>query len=177
MSGSRRPRIGHCAVPYLSGQAIVEQSQLPNMSLAGSFIYIVRFNSSGRSAGGETGEFEPAYFGGFQGTRGEFYGDDAYNGRPIKVRVIWTNPDRDHARWEQSFSFDRRILGGQLDQRFHSRRFGHHLPQRLSSGMEANPVLEELRSASKSCRLAKMLKATMPLATLPCAPSQPRRPD
>jgi hypothetical protein len=105
------PANQHCAVPYLNGRAIVEQSQFPDNRPAGLFIYT--FNSiqqqwSIRWVNGKTGELETPLVGGFQGTRGEFYGDDDYNGRPIKVRIIWTNPDRDHARWEQSFSFDDR---------------------------------------------------------------------
>ncbi|HEY2527215.1 MAG TPA: hypothetical protein VGJ20_04570 [Xanthobacteraceae bacterium] len=105
------PANRHCAVPYLSGRAIVEQSQFPNNGPAGLFIYTfspTQQQWSIRWVNGKTGELEPAYVGGFQGTRGEFYGDDDYHGRPIKVRILWTNPDRNHARWEQSFSFDDR---------------------------------------------------------------------
>jgi hypothetical protein len=39
---------------------------------------------------------------------GEFYGEDRDDGRPIKVRYTWTKLDRDHARWEQAFSYDDR---------------------------------------------------------------------
>lgn len=102
------PANQHCAVPYLNGQAIVEQSRFPDNRAAGLFIYTfssIHRQWSIRWVNGKTGELEPPYVGGFRGTRGEFYGDDDYNGRPIKVRIIWTNPDRDHARWEQSFSF------------------------------------------------------------------------
>jgi hypothetical protein len=105
------PANQHCAVPYLNGQTIVEQSQFPDNRPAGLFIYTfspTQQQWSIRWVNGKTGELEPAYVGGFRGPRGEFYGDDDYNGRPIKVRIIWTNPDRDHARWEQSFSFDDR---------------------------------------------------------------------
>ncbi len=105
------PANRHCARTYLSDGVIVEQSQFPNNVPAGLFLYT--FNPAKqqwaiRWVNGKTGELEPPYVGGFQGTRGEFYGDDDYNGRPIRVRIIWTNPDRDHARWEQSFSFDDR---------------------------------------------------------------------
>ncbi len=103
------PANRHCALPYLSGQAIVEQSQFPNKDPAGLFVYAfspTQQQWSIRWMNGKTGEFDSPYVGGFQGARGEFYGDDDYNGRPIKVRVIWTNPDPNHARWEQSFSFD-----------------------------------------------------------------------
>ena len=36
------------------------------------------------------------------------YGEDRDNGRPVKVRYTWTKVDRDHARWEQAFSYDDR---------------------------------------------------------------------
>ncbi|HEY6620371.1 MAG TPA: hypothetical protein VIY68_12555 [Steroidobacteraceae bacterium] len=105
------PANRHCAVPFMGGRTIVEQSQFPNKGPAGLFIYTfspIKQQWSIRWVNGKTGELEPPYVGGFQGTRGEFYGDDDYDGRPIKVRIIWTNPDPDHARWEQSFSFDER---------------------------------------------------------------------
>ncbi len=103
------PANKHCVVPYSDGEAIVEQSHFPNKEPAGLFLY--SFNPTKeqwaiRWLNAKTGELDPPYVGGFQGPRGEFYGNDEYKGRPIRVRVIWTNPDRDHARWEQSFSYD-----------------------------------------------------------------------
>ncbi|MEH6415933.1 hypothetical protein [Pseudomonas sp. CGJS7] len=53
-----------------------------------------------------TGELFPPVAGGFDGNRGVFYGDDTDEGRPIKVRFLWTRIDKDHARWEQAFSLD-----------------------------------------------------------------------
>jgi hypothetical protein len=95
----------------MDGQVIVEQSQFRDHAPAGLFLYT--FDSSKhqwaiRWINGKTGELESALLGGFQGARGEFYGEDDDEGRPIRVRVIWTHPDRDHARWEQSFSYDNR---------------------------------------------------------------------
>lgn len=103
------PANRHCATSYSAGQAIVEQSAFPNGNPAGLFIYT--FGSTKqqwaiRWVNGKTGELESPSVGGFKGTRGEFYGDDEYNGRPIRIRVVWTHPDHDHARWEQAFSFD-----------------------------------------------------------------------
>ena len=46
--------------------------------------------------------------GGFEGNRGEFYGEDQDNSRPVKVRYTWNKIDHDHARWEQAFSSDNR---------------------------------------------------------------------
>ena len=105
------PANQHCAIPYLNGQAIVDQSHFPNKDPAGMFLFTfnpVQLQWAIRWVSAKTGEVDPPYVGGFQGLRGEFYGDDEYKGRPIKVRIIWTNPDRDHARWEQSFSYDDR---------------------------------------------------------------------
>jgi hypothetical protein len=42
------------------------------------------------------------------GKHGEFYGEDSDDGRPVKVRFIWDKMDRNHARWEQAFSYDNR---------------------------------------------------------------------
>jgi hypothetical protein len=37
---------------------------------------------------------------------GEFYGDDTWEGKPIRVRFIWSKIDLTHAHWEQAFSAD-----------------------------------------------------------------------
>jgi len=41
--------------------------------------------------------------------RGEFLGDDVHDGRPIRVRYIWSDITPTTAHWEQAFSTD----GGQ----------------------------------------------------------------
>jgi hypothetical protein len=51
------------------------------------------------------GELLPPVEGGFEGSRGEFYGDDEDGGRPIRVRFLWTLLGPDRARWEQAFSY------------------------------------------------------------------------
>lgn len=53
-----------------------------------------------------TGELFPPVVGGFTGERGEFYGDDTDEGRPIKVVFQWTRLGPDRARWQQAFSLD-----------------------------------------------------------------------
>ncbi|MDP4508820.1 hypothetical protein [Nonomuraea turcica] len=42
--------------------------------------------------------------GAFEGNRGEFFGEETYEGRRVRCRFIWTVIDRDTARWEQAFS-------------------------------------------------------------------------
>lgn len=44
--------------------------------------------------------------GGFDGERGVFYGDDMDDGKPIRVRFIWSGITPTSARWEQAFSLD-----------------------------------------------------------------------
>lgn len=53
-----------------------------------------------------TGKLFPPVLGGFKGDRGEFYGDDMDEGRPVKVRFVWTRLGPDLAHWEQAFSLD-----------------------------------------------------------------------
>lgn len=55
-----------------------------------------------------SGRLEAPVVGGFDGARGEFYGEDVDAGRKVKVRYSWVKLDRDHARWEQAFSYDDR---------------------------------------------------------------------
>jgi hypothetical protein len=52
------------------------------------------------------GKLFPAVFGGFDGDRGEFYGEDDDDGRPVKVRFVWTKIGTTGAHWEQAFSYD-----------------------------------------------------------------------
>jgi hypothetical protein len=101
----------HCAQTYLGGLAILEQSQSPEHQPAGLFLYT--FNTTKQQwaiywVNGKTGQLDPPNIGGFAGTKGEFYGDDEDNGRPIRVRIVWTKSDQDHARWEQAYSYDGR---------------------------------------------------------------------
>ncbi|MDA0638479.1 hypothetical protein OUY22_34160 [Nonomuraea sp. MCN248] len=48
----------------------------------------------------------PPMVGGFDGDRGEFYADDAHEGRPVRCRFLWTVLGPDACRWEQAFSVD-----------------------------------------------------------------------
>jgi hypothetical protein len=52
------------------------------------------------------GKLQPPVVGGFEGDRGEFYGEDEDGGRPVKARYLWIKQGPDHAHWEQAFSFD-----------------------------------------------------------------------
>lgn len=49
---------------------------------------------------------EPPVFGNFQNGVGTFEGDDTFNGKPIKVRFVWSKVTPNSAHWEQAFSAD-----------------------------------------------------------------------
>jgi hypothetical protein len=44
--------------------------------------------------------------GGFKDGVGTFLADDIFNGKPIKVRFLWSSNSADSAHWEQAFSPD-----------------------------------------------------------------------
>ena len=100
-----------CMVLYLGGMATVDELYMPKLGRAGLTLrtfdlekhqWLIYWVSS------SDGKLGDPVVGGFQGNVGDFYGVDDDNGRPIKVRFIWTKLDHDHARWEQAFSYDNR---------------------------------------------------------------------
>ncbi len=53
------------------------------------------------------GRAVPPVYGRFARGVGTFYGDDECEGRPVKVRYLWSRVTESSARWEQAFSSDR----------------------------------------------------------------------
>ena len=49
---------------------------------------------------------DPPVVGHFENGVGTFYGDDAFKGKPIRVRFFWTHVRSDTPHWEQAFSTD-----------------------------------------------------------------------
>ena len=49
----------------------------------------------------------PPMVGKFGDGRGVFWGDDSFEGKPIRVRFIWSNMAASSCAWEQAFSVDR----------------------------------------------------------------------
>jgi hypothetical protein len=47
---------------------------------------------------------EPPVRGAFADGTGVFYGDDSFDGRPIRERYIWSHTTPTACRWEQAFS-------------------------------------------------------------------------
>ena len=50
------------------------------------------------------GRLDPPLAGGFEDGVGLFFGDDTHEGRPVRIRFIWTAGAE--PRWEQAFSAD-----------------------------------------------------------------------
>jgi hypothetical protein len=55
------------------------------------------------------GRLDPPVVGSFADGVGMFEGTDTHQGRPVRVRFIWSQTDAPEPRWEQAFSAD----GGQ----------------------------------------------------------------
>jgi hypothetical protein len=50
------------------------------------------------------GRMTPPVIGGWSGDRGEFFGEDEDEGRPVRVRFLWERLGGDQARWSQDFA-------------------------------------------------------------------------
>jgi hypothetical protein len=100
-----------CMSLYLDGLATVDELYFPTKGWAG--LTLRTFDLKKRQwsiywVSSASGKLEAPVLGGFDGDHGEFYGEDVDNERPVKVRYTWNKLDRDHARWEQAFSYDDR---------------------------------------------------------------------
>jgi hypothetical protein len=104
------PATSHATL-HLGGVVNVDELQFPTQGWAG--MTVRSFDLAKRQwsiywINSRTGTLFPPVHGGFHGDRGEFYGDDLDDNRPVKVRYIWTKPNKGVARWEQAFSYDGR---------------------------------------------------------------------
>lgn len=97
-----------CMSLYLDGLATVDELVFPTKGWSGLTLRtfdVERKQWSIYWISSRTGRLESPVVGGFDGNRGEFYGEDVDDGRVVKVRYTWVKRDANHARWEQAFSF------------------------------------------------------------------------
>ena len=98
-----------CMSPYLGGMVTVDELVFPTKGWAG--VTLRTYDLASRQwwifwVSSASGKLEPPVVGGFEGDRGEFYGEDRDDGRAVRVRFTWHKVDAAHARWEQAFSYD-----------------------------------------------------------------------
>jgi len=102
------PGTCRCAL-HMGGVVNVDENTFPTRGFSGMTVRL--FDHAQRRwsiywINSKRGVLEPPVHGGFNGDRGEFFGDDLDDGRPVKVRFLWTRRGPDAARWEQAFSLD-----------------------------------------------------------------------
>ncbi len=93
----------------LDGAVSVDETRFPTLGFSGMTLRTLE-RATNRWAiywiNSHSGALFPPVHGGFDGARGEFYGDDSDDGRAVQVRFIWTRLGADAARWEQAFALD-----------------------------------------------------------------------
>lgn len=98
--------------PIFNGGGNTEEIIFPTLGSRGFTLRL--FDVGGEEwsiywASSRTGVLFPPVVGIFADGRGDFYGDDTHDGKPIKAHFIWSDITSTSARWEQEFSAD----GGQ----------------------------------------------------------------
>ena len=97
--------------PLWNGQANIEEyeAQPPEGRIRGLALRLYNPQSGQWSihwSSSATGMLDAPMIGEFRDGRGEFHGQDRFEGRAILLRFIWTSDGPDACRWEQAFSVD-----------------------------------------------------------------------
>ncbi|MEU8034689.1 hypothetical protein AB0C13_40125 [Streptomyces sp. NPDC049099] len=101
---------GHSVIrPLFGGAGNIDEITFPTRGLRGVTLRLFD-RGTGQWAihwsDSRTGRLDPPVIGGFTGDRGDFHGEDTFDGRPIRVNFTWYRLGPDSARWEQEFSAD-----------------------------------------------------------------------
>ncbi|MEU0584392.1 hypothetical protein [Streptomyces sp. NPDC006132] len=95
--------------PLFDGTANLDEIDMPHLSAKGATLRLFDPATERWSlnwASSITGTLFPPVFGRFEGERGDFHGDDTYDGKDVRVRFVWSGISPTTARWEQAFSVD-----------------------------------------------------------------------
>ncbi|WP_128434286.1 hypothetical protein [Streptomyces cyaneus] len=95
--------------PLFDGAANVDEIDMPYLGSKGLTLRLFdreteRWSLNWSASG--SGKLFPPVIGRFEGDRGEFYGDDTYDGKDVRVRFVWSGVSAGAARWEQAFCVD-----------------------------------------------------------------------
>ncbi|MHC3468890.1 hypothetical protein ACYF6T_09250 [Streptomyces sp. 7R007] len=102
------PATSRCR-PLFDGAANVDEIDMPYLGSKGLTLRLFdpeRGEWSLNWASSRTGTLFPPVVGRFDGDRGEFHGDDTYDGKDVRVRFVWADVSAASAHWEQAFSVD-----------------------------------------------------------------------
>ncbi|MFI6438673.1 hypothetical protein [Streptomyces sp. NPDC050759] len=102
------PATSRCR-PLFDGAANVDEIDMPHLGSKGATLRLFDRETGQWSlnwAASRSGKLYPPVTGRFEGGRGEFYGDDAYDGKAVRVRFVWADVSAVGAHWEQAFSLD-----------------------------------------------------------------------
>ncbi|MGW4821752.1 hypothetical protein ACWEP4_22895 [Streptomyces sp. NPDC004227] len=101
---------GHSVIqPLFGGAGNIDEITFPTLGRQGVTLRLFDHETRQWSihwSDSRTGRLDPPVIGGFTGDRGDFHGDDTYDGRPIRVHFTWHRLGPEAARWEQEFSGD-----------------------------------------------------------------------
>ncbi|WP_433222930.1 hypothetical protein ACQP00_24800 [Dactylosporangium sp. CS-047395] len=95
--------------PILGNGGNLDEIEFPTLGSSGLTLRLFDVERKTWSiywASSRTGTLFPPVVGTFADGRGDFYGDDVHEGRPIRAHFIWSHITADSARWEQEFSAD-----------------------------------------------------------------------
>jgi hypothetical protein len=95
------------ATRHFDGRANFDEIDFPTKGFAGLTLRLYdpeRQEWSLYWASKRTGTLFPPVVGRFRDGRGEFYGDDTHEGRPVRVRFMWSDITANSARWAQAYS-------------------------------------------------------------------------
>ncbi|MEU3336577.1 hypothetical protein [Streptomyces sp. NPDC006668] len=99
----------HWCRPLFDGAANIDEIDMPHLGAKGLTLRLFdqeRKEWSLSWSSSRTGTLFPPVVGGFDGERGEFHGDDTYDGKDVRVRYVWADVSPVSAHWEQAFSVD-----------------------------------------------------------------------
>jgi len=94
---------------HLDGMVSVDENVFPTQGWAGLTMRTLDLPAQRWSiywVSSRSGRLFPPVHGGWCGDRGEFYGDDDDEGRPVRVRYVWERLGPDRARWAQAFALE-----------------------------------------------------------------------
>ncbi len=97
------------AISLLGGLANIDEMSMPTLGFTGVTLRLFDPETEEWSLywiSSRNPRIEPPVVGRFVDGVGTFYGDDTHEGRPIRVRFIWSKITPTSAHWEQAFSAD-----------------------------------------------------------------------